>query len=368
MPRVLHLITRYLDGGAETTTRNTLNALAAADREYDLYLGTGAEHDGERLAEVEAAGIATVVFRTMRHYNPVAAVFAVVAVAWFLAREEVDVLHTHSTEAGIVGRLAGFLARTPTVVHEIHNDPIAPENGALINLMVRVLEHVTAPLADVLIVKSPSIRRKYLDRGIGTPDQYELIYHGVPTEAFARVEPGRTDGDGPVTLLFVGRLVDGKGLFDLLDAFERLEGAELDIVGDGPLYDDLADAVDHRDLDGVSLLGYRDDVPAVMARSDVLVLPSYREGTPRVITEAMASGLPVVSTDIAGIPDQVADDETGYLIEPGDVDALVEALRALIDDPERRRTFGERARDRVERFDVDTAKENYRELYRRIAD
>lgn len=368
--RVLHLITRYVGGGAETTTRNTLEALAADDRDYDLRLGTGAEHDPERLRALP--DVATVVFRTLRHYNPLTAPVAVLAVGWYLRRERIDVLHTHSTEAGIVGRLAAALAGTPVVIHEVHGDPVAVDRHPLLNRFVLLAERTAAPLADCLVVVADRLGEIYLDRDIGRPGQYRRIYDGVDLARFdGAVDAVADRPGGPVRLVFVGRLADGKGMFDLLDAVERLASSgrdvRLDVVGDGPLTDAVARDVASRDLP-VSLLGYRDDVPVVLARADVLVLPSYREGTPRVITEAMAAGLPVVSTAIAGIPEQVLDGETGYLVEPGDVDALTGRLRELVDEPDRRRAFGEQARDRAERFDVEAAQRQYRELYRELCD
>lgn len=370
MTRVLHLITRYLDGGAETTTRNTLEALSTAERPYDLRLGTGAEHDIERLQDVEREGVTTLVFRRIRHYNPLTAVLAVFSVAWYLRREDIDILHTHSTEAGIIGRLAGFLAGTPVVVHEVHGDPITADRHFLLNAFLLFAERICAPLADRIIVKSERIREMYLTRGIGCAEQYELIYHGVDIERFreaAESNPGDVsdNNDGVCRLLFVGRLADGKGLFDLLTAVERLDRIHLDVVGDGPLRSTLEERADDRNLP-VDVLGYRDDIPELMARADVFVLPSYREGTPRAITEALAAGLPVVATDISGIPEQVDDGETGYLVEPGDIDALVTALQKLIERPARRKRFGASGRERVEPFDVTAARERYRELYREL--
>lgn len=360
MTRVLHLITRYLYGGAEKTTRNAIEALNEADREYDVRLGTGAEYDPERL---QSLGIETTVFQTICHYNPVTAIIAVFSVAWYLRREDIDILHTHSTEAGIIGRLAGYLANTPVVIHEIHGDPITIDRNPLLNRVIVALERRTAPLADCLIIKSERIRETFLDRGIGRASQYELIYHGVDTDRFPQMDPN-TRGSS-VRILFVGRLASGKGLYDLLNAVEQLEGIQVDIVGDGELREDIAEQVEQRGLDTVSMLGYRDDIPSFMARSDMLVLPSYREGTPRVITEAMAAGLPVVATNIAGIPEQVSDGETGFLYTPGDVDALTKSIRRLVKDAALRAEFGRKARKRVDRFEVETAKAAYQNLYAR---
>ncbi|WP_226010904.1 glycosyltransferase family 4 protein [Halomicrobium salinisoli] len=358
MVKVLHLITRYLDGGAEVTTRNTLRSLAEADEEYDLYLGTGHEHDEKNLKKLESEGITTTVFPLIRHYNPVTAVLAVLTVARYLRREEVDVLHTHSTEAGIIGRLAAFVARTPVVVHEVHGDPVTDDRNPVLNAFLRTMERQCARVADRLVVKADRIRELYLDRGIGRPEQYERIYHGVDLSRF-----DETATHDSKRILFVGRLERGKGLFDLLEAFESVDDAKLLIAGTGALYEPLADAVRDQELEA-ELLGYCDDVPSLMASADVFVLPSYREGTPRVITEAMAAGLPVVATDIAGIPEQVRDGETGYLVEPGDVRSLSDHLEELLDDPQKRTQFGRAGRERVTRFALETAQERYRKLYR----
>lgn len=370
--RVLHLITRFLQGGAETTTEQTLEALADAPEPYDLRLGTGASYDSDRLATVEECGVETIVFRLIRHYNPVTALLAVFSVAWYLWREEIHVLHTHSTEAGIIGRWAGYLVDTPLVIHEVHGDPIAEDRNPLLNAVLLWLERMSALATTRIVVKSERIRGTYLARGIGNPNQYELVYHGVDTERFenATANGDRGDETNPVRILFVGRLADGKGLFDLLDAVARLDSdVTLEIVGDGPLADDLAVAVRRRGLDGiVTLHGHRSDVGRVMAGADVFVLPSYREGTPRVVTEARAAGLPVVATDIAGLPEMVRDGETGFLVEPGDVDALQDRLARLVGSPELRRRMGKRGREGLAKFDRETAAEAYQELYRSVLD
>ena len=369
-PIVLHLITRFLDGGAEKTTEHTLETLQAASEEYELRLGTGAEYDQDRLADLEARGVEVVVFPLIRHYNPVSSLLSVFTVAHYLSQEDVDILHTHSTEAGIIGRLAGWLAETPVILHEIHGDPITDDRNRALNALVNRLERICASITSRIVVKSERIRESYLNRGIGSPEKYELIYHGVDTESFsvaAEQRAQRTDSQqGEVRLLYVGRLTDGKGLFDLLDAVQFLPTNEihLDIVGHGPLRSSLSERISRNGLDeSVSIHGHREDIPAVMASADILVLPSYREGTPRVITEARAAGLPVVSTDVAGIPEMVLDGETGYLVEPGDVDSLRNRIRDLIESPDLRRKMGERTRVGLETFERETAAEAYRDLY-----
>lgn len=369
--KVLHLITRFLDGGAELTTENALDALMAAEEEYDLRLGTGVERNTDRVTALRRKGIESVTFRFIQHYDFLLAILAVFEVAWYLYREDVDLIHTHSTEAGIIGRLAATLARTQTVIHEIHGDPITTDRSPVLNTFLLFMERLVAPFTTTFIAKSANIRETYLQRGIGTASQYVIIHHGVDMRRYRSADAAVNDDD-EVVFLFVGRLEDGKGLIDLLSAFEEIaprHDTRLLIAGDGPLADELEDEIEHRKLEqSVELLGFRQDVPELMKGSDVLVLPSYREGTPRVITEALAAGLPVVATDIAGIPEQVTDGETGVLVSPGDTTALQTVLESLIDDPEMRTQLANADQSDLEKFSVDRSQAEIRRLYRDLFD
>ena len=395
--KILHLITRYRDGGAEVTTRQTLDALHESDLQCDLRLGYGGDSDPDCVAELPEY-VETVEFSNIRHYNPVTAMIAVFQVAVYLRRERIELLHTHSTEAGVIGRLAARIAGTPTVIHEIHGHPITTDRSRSLNIFIYLMERVCARFTTRFVVKSERIKAQFLERGIGTPEQYEVIYHGVPIEEYKTSRNGKTDttesgGDGdavveterpgsvrttaqnertdrhepPVKLLFVGRLAEGKGLFDLLEAIANLDqkfNIRLWIVGDGALRAELEQTVERTEIDEiVDFEGYRDDVPALLVAADALVLPSYREGTPRVVTEALAAGLPVVATRIAGIPEQVSKGETGLLVEPGDVLELTEKLRTLITSPAMRREMSDTAPETVEKFSLSSANEQFRRLY-----
>jgi glycosyltransferase involved in cell wall biosynthesis len=169
----------------------------------------------------------------------------------------------------------------------------------------------------------------------------------------------------------VGRLWPEKGHPFLLRAVEPLLGRDfhLIIAGDGPEARKLAQAVGALSRPGsVHLLGARTDIPRVLAALDTFVLSSVREGLPLVIPEAMAAGLPVVSTAVGGIPDVVADGETGYLVDYDDDGALRERLRALSDDPDRARTLGRRGREvALDRYSCRRMVEDYLSLYEEVA-
>ncbi|MDL0130812.1 glycosyltransferase family 4 protein [Halobacterium salinarum] len=364
-PHVLHLITRLLKGGAEGHTIATVRGLD----DYELTVGYGAEYEQEQVDLLESEGIATKRFPLIRHYNPVTTIPAVLSLTRYLHQKDFDIVHTHSTEAGIIGRFAAALAGVPNVVHTVHGVPFADDRNDVLNQFVLACERQAATYTDQIVSNADVIADDYIERGIGEPDQYTTIYSGIDLDEFVDAEPADDlPGERP-RIVMVGRLANGKGHGVLLDAVESL--GELDgsvcIVGDGPLYDSIDDDINDRGLsDQVFLTGFRDDVPSVLAASDMLVLPSFWEGTPRVITEAMASGLPVVATDIAGIPEQVVDGETGYLIPTGDPGALATQLERLLADEELRERMGERGMERAGRFSVETMVEELDKLYERL--
>lgn len=363
-PRIFHLITRLLRGGAEAKTIATVEGLP----DYAFTVGHGAAVDESQVTRLREAGASTERFPLIRHYNPVTAGPAVVSVARHLSREEYDLVHTHSTEAGIIGRLAARLAGGPPVVHTVHGVPFSEDRNPLLNRFVLACERAVAPGTDRLVTNADAIATEYLDRGIGHPDQYRTVYSGVDVDRFAGATPASLPGNG-LAVTMVGRLVEGKGLDVLLDAVARLDGHDVVVyvVGDGPKRADFEAAVGERGLtDVVRTLGYREDVDRVLAASDVFVLPSFREGTPRVISEAMASGLPVVATDIAGVPEQVEDGENGFLVRPGDAAALADRLDRLLADASLRETFGAASRDRAERFSLEGMLADLDAVYREV--
>jgi glycosyltransferase involved in cell wall biosynthesis len=361
-PRIFHLITRLINGGA-------INALVPIATEIDgfsMTVGYGAEFDQHLDNELRQRGVETKQFPLIKHYNPITAVGAVFTVARYLQKHEFDIIHTHSTEAGIIGRAAARLVGAPNVVHTIHGVPFTEDRNDLLNWFVKQCERAAAPWTDEMISIANVISEEYLSHNIGRAEQYRTIKYGIELDEFHDASSADNLPGSGVRILIVSRLVEGKGFDVLLDAIERLDVNDFSVLiaGDGPLRDHLMTEIRSRGLDKtVFLLGYRKDIPEVMSGCDLLVLPSFREGTPLVIIEAMATEIPVVATDIAGIPEVVDRGETGILIQPGDVDRLADEIDRLVRSPGLRKQLGQAGRQRAEHFLTDRMVSDYSEVY-----
>lgn len=185
-------------------------------------------------------------------------------------------------------------------------------------------------------------------------DKLRIVHCGVDPSLF---DLKKHTGFGN-KLLFVGRLAAAKGLPILLRAIARLDGATLDIAGDGPDREMLREQTRSLGIsDRVKFLGYRSQlqVRELLRRTDIFVLSSFAEGVPVVLMEAMAAGIPVVATQISGIPELVRHEECGLLVSPGDEEATASSIRRLMTDCELRNKFAAAGREMIEReFNINT--------------
>jgi glycosyltransferase involved in cell wall biosynthesis len=266
-------------------------------------------------------------------------------------RRHYDVVHIHTAHflAAVAGLMRPLTGRTlmikVTGAWEFDGGVLDPKRRRrplyrLTNWMLRRADHMHCI--------SEHTRRMLLEAGY-TDAQVCMIPNAVDLQRFAPARPPRI----PPRVVFVGRLVPVKGLPVLLQAWKSVVArttARLVIAGDGPQRTELQQLAAALGLaDSVDFLGNVSDVPSVLAGASLYVQPSFQEGMPNSVLEAMACGLPVVATRVSGNVDLVADGDSGLLVPPGDAQALAEALALLLDAPERTHAMGLRAREIVER-------------------
>lgn len=308
-------------------------------------------------------GVRTVGIPMARRVSPLEDWVALQRLRELFERLGPDIVHAHTPKGGLLGMLAAKAADVPVRLYQMRGLPYLTQHGRM-RLLLMTTERLSCSAATRVICQSPSLQRVALaDELCGrTPSEVVLRgSNGVDTQRFdplrwndarvrLRAEWGAADGD--TVFLFVGRLVRDKGVPELLEAFARLraEAGAVKLVLVGPLEE--RDALDEQTLRrlndaGVRHLGHQADPAPFLAAADVLVLPSHREGFPNAPLEAASMALPVVSTTVPGCVDAVAANETGLLVEPGSVEALLEALARYHRRPDLRRLHGAAGRARA---------------------
>ncbi len=276
-----------------------------------------------------------------------------------------DIVHTHTSKAGVVGRVAARLAGVPSVIHTVHGFPFHPGMPRLKHLAFKQIERWMAGITDIMLSQSEEDVITALKMGI-KPRLGGLIHigNGVNLTEF---DPGNFSSrrllrtreslairatDPVITM--IGRMNREKGYHDLVEALQRVRAVPWQALLIGPDEGFLINIIEqinqHGLQDRIQILGQRKDITDLLAITDIYVLPSYREGLPRSLIEAQAMSVPCVATDIRGCREVVEDGVTGFLITPGDSEALGEALQKLLKEPELGLRMGQEGRLRMHRF------------------
>jgi glycosyltransferase involved in cell wall biosynthesis len=381
--RVVHVITRLILGGAQ---ENTLLTVEGLDRMpgYDVTLVTGPAlgPEGELVSRARASGVDLVLVDAMRReIHPWRDLVSFVQLFAILRRRRPHIVHTHSSKAGVLGRIAARLAGVPVVIHTIHGLPFHPYQSRARNAFFRLCEKVCARMADVIVTVADAMTAQAVAAGVGTRRRFRTIYSGFELDAYApspeaRAATRRALGIPPGAPVVgkVARLAPLKGHEFLLAAAPHIAEAVPDVrfllVGDGVLRDEIEAAAARAGLrDRFVLTGMvdRDRVPDYLAAMDVVVHASLREGLPRVLPQAVIADRPVVAYDVDGSREVVEDGRTGFLLPPREVPGLADrVIRLLRDDRLSRRLAAEGRRLAESRFSAETMVAKIDALYREI--
>ncbi len=284
-----------------------------------------------------------------------------------------DVVHSHTTKAGLVGRLAAWREGVPAVVHTYHGHLLQGYLGRMQTAGVRVAERRLAARSDVLLSVGARVRDDLLAAGIGRPEQYVVVPPGVrPPVAHDRGAARAALGlheDTPV-VAFVARVSDSKRPDRMVEVAERVAARRPDtvmLVAGGATPQQLAALQARVSRADVRWLGWVGDVGQVYAATDVVLLTSDTEGMPVSLIEAGMCGRACVATDVDSVGEVVLDGRTGRVV-PAEVEPLAEAVVELLDDPERRERYGAAARAHTQAsFGMDRLVRTTQEVYEQVA-
>jgi glycosyltransferase involved in cell wall biosynthesis len=298
-----------------------------------------------------------------------------------LRAQSPDLVHTHSGKAGILGRLAARRARVPIIVHTIHGPSFGPFQGAVSNWVFRTAERHAARVTHQFISVAEAMTRQYLAAGVGQGEQFVCIRSGFPLEPFLSAKNDATQrarwGLRPTDVVIgtIARLAPLKGHDELLSAaaalVKRCPTVKFLLVGGGPWHERLRQkAVELGVNENCVFTGLvqPSEIPKLTGIMDALVHLSRREGLARAIPQALAAGRPVVAYDCDGANEVCLQNETGFLVKPGDVHELIERLAQLANDAILRERLGQRGQQLVrEWFPVERMVDELDALYQQLA-
>jgi glycosyltransferase involved in cell wall biosynthesis len=381
--RVTHVITRLVIGGAqENTVASVLGLRRTPGFDVDLISGPTAGPEGSLAALLEKEpGLLTVVPTLVRPVHPIYDYATLLRLTRIFRSTAPQIVHTHSGKAGILGRLAAARARVPIIVHTIHGPSFGDFQGAIPNFLFQKAERLAARVTTHFVTVAEAMTRQYLAAGIGRPEQFTRILSGFALEPFlkARNDPALRRklhiDDNDIVIGKIARLFKLKGHDDLLAAapavLRRCPNVKFLLIGDGAWRARL-----QRQVEGLGLqksiifagLVSPQEIPDYLGVMDLLVHLSRREGLPRALPQALAAARPVVAYDCDGANEVCLPDETGFLVQPGDLNTLANCLVRLAGDRTLRERLGTRGREMVvQRFSVETMVENIGRLYGRLA-
>jgi len=368
-PVVHHVITRLIAGGAQENT--ILSCQALLDR-YEILLLTGPPEgrEGSLLEDARRRGIEIRVLEELvRPIAPARDAAAFTRLRGLFESGRPDIVHTHSSKAGILGRAAAWAAKVPVVVHTNHGLPFFEGQGIVARALYWSLEKAASSVTDQVVCVGEEMRRKSIAARLGPPERFEVVYSGIETEQFLEAADCRACLSIPADVPVVGivsRMARHKGHRYLVEAAPP--GVHLLFVGDGEERESIERLVAERGM-AATFAGHvpPEAVPDLIASMDVLVHPSVWEGLPRAAVQGLLVGRPVVAFDCDGAREVVIDGVTGRLVPPRSVEGLGAAIRELLARPDRGRSLGLAGREKVRRqFDWREAGEQLAAIYGRL--
>ena len=387
--RIIHIITRLDKGGSAETT---LQVVSLLNRErYEVFLAHGLSLEsnmGVMEQEVLARDLSLAEKRGIRVFsipsllrrlslkNDLLAFFSIYRL---IKRIKPHIVHTHTSKAGVLGRLAACLARVPIIIHTPHGHVFHSYYGYIMTKIIVLVERILSLMTDKITALTDRERDEHLEQGVASIEKYVIIHSGVMLQQIMNtnidVETGKKEFDIPQNsnvIGVVGRLVPIKGHKYLVSAAKRIIkefGSTVFVfVGDGYLEARLQRQAESLGVrKNIIFAGWRNDVIKILGLFDVLVLPSLNEGMGKVLIEGMALGKPIVASSVGGIIDLVKNGDNGILVPPRDSDALAEAILKLIRNKNLTQELGKNGKSKVyPEYDTFVMIRQIEDLYERL--
>jgi len=371
--KVFHVITKLELGGAQEVTLMTVERLPR-DR-YEVGLVTSPDgllvERAKQIPDLERLWLPSLV----RELDPIMDAQAFLSLWAFFRRVKPDIVHTHSSKAGILGRWAAYLAGVPLIFHTYHGFGFTDYQSALVQRLYIGVEKWTSRITSKVVCVSRANAEKGERHGVFKRGDWILCRDAIPVAEFLKSGPRRarvSEWGAQMDQLVVGMIAcfkPQKAPVDFVDVAAKV-ARETDTVhfvmaGDGELRPQVeARILAHGIGNRIRLLGWQRDMPEVYRNLDIVVLTSLWEGLPCVFSEAMAAEVPIVATNVDGAREAITDGESGFLHEPHDIDGMARSVLKLATDRGLRERMARSGKARVAEFDIEASLKTLESEYR----
>jgi glycosyltransferase involved in cell wall biosynthesis len=359
--KILEVITLFSIGGATETVVSMAEGLMKEGMTVHIATGPNIISEGSMYETAKKLNIQVFTFKNLkRDINILQDVLVIFKLYWFIKKCNYNIVHTHSSKAGVVGRIAAWLARTPVILHTVHGLPFHRYQPKFKKHAFIFIEKFSSLFCDKIVAVTETIVNTMLNYDIGSKNKYAMIRSSFDIENY------KTNGEnerrktkhrfgieeGDLIIGKIARLSELKGHKYLLESFKQISHkipqARLFLVGNGELEYELKRFVDENDLkDRVIFAGLitPEEIPSIIGIMDILVHTSLLEGLARVLPQAIMMEKPVISFDLDGAHEIIKDGINGYLIQPLNTQQLGEKIVYLCNHPELIKEFGKKGKE-----------------------
>jgi len=349
--KIAHVITRLILGGAQENTLLTVEGLQGYDDcSVDLITGPALGPEGSLFERAHLNNVSLIEIPEMRrNIHFWRDCVTLIKLFNLFRKKRYDVIHSHSSKAGIICRVAAFLAGCKIIVHTIHGLPFHPYQSNFLNTLYIFLEKICAVVTKKIAVVCPEMSRKALAQGIGTPEKFVTVYSGIETEQYKSISKQSEIGirqqygipNNAIVVGKIARLFHLKGHKYLLPAAKMIIDKYPDVyfllVGDGVLHDILKEKSRELGIEkNIIFTGLiaSQSIPEYINVMDIVVHLSLREGLPRVVPQSFLLGKPVIAYDVDGAKDIIDNEKNGFLLPPKEVEILSQKIEYLLKNPD----------------------------------
>lgn len=372
--KILHIITKLEYGGAQF---NTIYSAEHQDRQKnnssEIIAGPIINKEKNLLSEAKKRKVKLkIIDGITNEIKPIKNLKALIKTYQYIKKNKFDIVHTHSSVAGIIGRIAAKLAKTPVIIHTVHGWGIRPDFPRWKLFIYITLERLCAKFTHKLIVVSKYNIHKGLKHNIGKKHQYKVIYSGIDIKKFSKkidIKKKRQQlklNNNPI-IGMIGRLDQQKNPLDFVRVIHEVQKThqktQFIIVGDGPLRKQTTELIKKLNVKNFHILGFRNDIDEILQIIDITCLTSLWEGLPRVFPESMAAGKPIVANNVDGAPEAIIDGKNGFIVPIKRPKVMAKKILFLLNHLKIAENMGENGYKRVNQFSLEKMLNDLDKLY-----